>query len=277
MPKGTKAKPITQRGRNHVGSTKRSGGSAGLTGNKLIRRYHTLQKDLAAARRDGDTVAANAIDTELEGLGGLEAYQAASIQGQDKRFGGDSSKELVKWLSEEPRIVPERRLTRVLEIGCLRVDNYISRMAGVQMTRIDLHSQHKEILEQDFLARPAPRSVDETFHGISCSLVLNFVPVHQRGDFLIHLTRFLRSNDRSWLFFVLPAPCVDNSRYLDLPSLKRMFGDLGFDVVREKSTPRMLYLLLVREREDVAQGIVYRKKELRAGASRNNFWIPLKT
>ena len=63
---------------------------------------------------------------------------------------------------------------------------------------------------------------------------------------------------------------------MTLELLYSMFADLGFAKVREKSTPRMLYLLLERV-GPVRHGQVYKKQELLSGASRNNFWIPLKT
>ena len=203
-----------------------------LTGNKLIRRFHTLQKDLSAAVRAGDTSTASAIEKELATLGGLDAYQQASIAGQDRRRGGDSSKVLVDWLKtgcfdhDHQHHQHDRTKLRVLEIGCLSTDNYISRLPNVALTRIDLNSQHPLIQQQDFLQRPPPASEEETFDGISCSLVLNFVPVAQRGDFMLHLARFLPApaspslmsadggEPKRWLFFVLPAPCVTNSRYV---------------------------------------------------------------
>lgn len=63
---------------------------------------------------------------------------------------------------------------RMLEIGALRPDNYASER-WLKNTPIDLHSQHPSILEQDFFLRPLPRSEEESFDLISCSLVLNFV------------------------------------------------------------------------------------------------------
>ena len=63
---------------------------------------------------------------------------------------------------------------------------------------------------------------------------------------------------------------------MTLQLLYSMFADLGFAKVCEKSTPRMLYLLLERV-GPVRRGQVYKKQELLSGASRNNFWIPLKT
>lgn len=40
------------------------------------------------------------VDSEIDELGGLEAYQHASTLGQSSQRGGDSSKILVRWLKE---------------------------------------------------------------------------------------------------------------------------------------------------------------------------------
>lgn len=70
----------------------------------------------------------------------------------------------------------------MLEIGAVRHDNYASQESWLINTPIDLHSQHPDILEQNFFDRPIPLSPDEGYDVISCSLVLNFVgnPI-QRG------------------------------------------------------------------------------------------------
>ena len=63
----------------------------------------------------------------------------------------------------------------LLEVGALKPDNYTSCQAWVDVTPIDLHSQHPSILEQDFLLLD-PEEYREKWDVISLSLVLNFVP-----------------------------------------------------------------------------------------------------
>lgn len=68
-------------------------------------------------------------------------------------------------------------LISMLEIGALRPDNY--KQTWITNYPIDLHSQHPDILEQDFMQRPTDLLVDV----ISASLVLNFVESPQdRGE-----------------------------------------------------------------------------------------------
>ena len=65
---------------------------------KLIRTHHTLNKKLETAKSKGDDAEAAQVQAEIEKLGGLKAYQQASIQGQSIDRGGDSSMVLMKWL-----------------------------------------------------------------------------------------------------------------------------------------------------------------------------------
>jgi 25S rRNA (adenine2142-N1)-methyltransferase len=57
----------------------------------LIRRFHTIRKQLAGCNDDASR---KALERELKELGGLDAYQRASLMGQSTERGGDSS----KWL-----------------------------------------------------------------------------------------------------------------------------------------------------------------------------------
>jgi 25S rRNA (adenine2142-N1)-methyltransferase len=87
----------------------------------------------------------------------LSIYQNASSKGQSLEHGGDSSKVLVKWLAGEgcERI-------RVLEVGCLEVDNAIGKFVETKrgsIRRIDLKSRDPRIEEQDFMTLEMPREV----------------------------------------------------------------------------------------------------------------------
>ena len=87
----------------------------------------------------------------------LSVYQQASAKGQDPQRGGDSSKVLVEWLKN----IPTYRL-RVLEVGCLEVDNLIGKVVEGQdgrMRRIDLKSRDPRVEEQDFMTLEVPGEV----------------------------------------------------------------------------------------------------------------------
>lgn len=72
-------------------------------------------------------------------------------------------------------IVHYIHLTRLLDVGAVKPDNYHSCASWIDVTPIDLHSRHPSILEQDFLCMDQERH-REAWDIISLSLVLNFVP-----------------------------------------------------------------------------------------------------
>ena len=165
------------------------------------------------------------IDAEIDLQGGLHTYQVASLNGQDKLRGSDSSKKLIEWLTELCKSPPDLPLT-ALEIGSLSSKNQISTSKWFKdnVTRIDLNSQDSDtILQQDFMQRPLPKSEKEKYHLISCSLVLNFVSsAQERGEMLKRIGKFFKpSKDIQdhgifpCFFFVLPLPCVTNSKYIN--------------------------------------------------------------
>lgn len=226
-----------------------------------------------------------AIDAEISYRGGLETYQRASTQGQDSKRGGDSSKRLVEWLNANSKSTSS---LRALEIGSLLETNLISTCKIFSsVTRIDLHSQSPAILEQDFMQRPLPRSDDDRFNLISCSLVLNFVPTPAlRGEMLKRITKFLLPPKADAelttastltktlaLFLVLPLPCVSNSRYCTHKQLKDIMSSLGFIETRYYEAKKVAYWLY--NWHGPQEPKKFAKKELEKGANRNNFCIVL--
>jgi 25S rRNA (adenine2142-N1)-methyltransferase len=256
----------------------------------IIRTHHRLQKEHAAALKKGDANLAEEIARAIEKNGGIKTYQAASKQGQAKDRGGDSSKLLVEWL-ERSKVLDskarDRRSAgnaefRCLEVGALSTKNEISKYSSaIDMTRIDLNSQGPGIEKQDFMERPLPTCDDERFDIISLSLVLNYVPdAVGRGEMLKRITEFLRKSIARTeppdsvlpaLFFVLPLPCVDNSRYLDEELLLRIMSDLGFTMRFNKNTSKLCYYLFALTNEPKATRA--EKKKIRDGPGMNNFCI----
>jgi 25S rRNA (adenine2142-N1)-methyltransferase len=275
----------------------------------LIRSHHTLQKQLSAALSAGNVGLAESLRSEIDAQGGLAKYQQASIFGQSSERGGDSSRVLMQWIEElrlggkESSIRAADRdddkmkapKLRLLEVGSLSTDNACARSGLFAMTRIDLHSQHADILEQDFMQRPIPLAKDrdvEAFDLVSLSLVVNYVgDAAGRGDMLRRVADFLRHSGGpreqrlvgTWeqtmlpgLFLVLPAPCVQNSRYLTEEQLELVMQGLGYVLVRKKISNKLVYYLW--QLEDVCRGrqFTVSKKELRTGKDRNNFAIVLR-
>ena len=252
----------------------------------LIRTHHTLRKQLTSALARGDGSGAGIIQAKIDAAGGLQRYQEASIQGQSAERGGDTSKVLVEWLSALKGHESEK--WRMLEVGALRTDNACSRSGLFKMKRIDLHSQHPDIEEQDFMSMPLPLANDLDYEGfdiVSLSLVVNFVggPM-QRGEMLKHVESLLRPCSREVgetkaffpaLFLVLPAPCVKNSRYLDEVKLEEIMRSLGYTQVRRKISMKLVFYLWKFEGHTEHSKMTFKKVELRSGTSRNNFAIVL--
>lgn len=190
------------------------------TTKRLINSHHQLEKRRLQAVTRNDKAAEVAITAEIDALGGLARYQQASLQGQHRDRGGDSSRVLMQWLgiNEDKKAAsvaaptgPETETgmgtvpgvflaaapLRMLEVGALSTDNACSASGRFFMERIDLNSQGPGILQQDFLQRPRPESDSDRFDIISLSLVLNYVPQQSdRGEMLLQCLDFLHAPGR---------------------------------------------------------------------------------
>jgi 25S rRNA (adenine2142-N1)-methyltransferase len=263
---------------------------------KLIRTHHTLNKKLETAKSKGNDAEAVELEAQIEKLGGLKAYQQASIQGQSIDRGGDSSVVLMKWLeSTSDALSKNEPKLRLLEVGALSTSNVCSRSGHFDVQRIDLNSQGDGILQQDFMERPLPKSGAEKFDIISLSLVLNYVPdATGRGEMLKRTCQFLDTRHRidrdasiqavfPALFLVLPAPCVTNARYMDEGRLGEIMNSLGYVLLQRKQTLKLVYYLWqlqgvpneAKAKTKTKTKAKFLKKEVNPGPTRNNFSIVL--
>ncbi len=300
---------------NHVLPAKSTTISS-TAGRAVIRSYHTLHKRLSTAIACNDDATAISVRQEIDSLGGLKKYQDASFAGQGKDRGGDTSGMLVTWLSSLKDTQADTGL-RILEVGALEVNNACARCnlfrGGIE--RIDLKSRHPDIKEQDFMDRPLPAGIDDAFDVVSLSLVVNFVgDLKGRGNMLRRVSNYLRprptkevktkrddetQNENALskktstgisgdieqllpaLFLVLPAPCVNNSRYLDEEKLTALMEVLGYIMVRRKMSAKLVYYLwhfhgIWDDEQQKQARVTFAKEEIRKGKSRNNFAIVLK-
>lgn len=96
-------------------------------------------------------------------------------------------------------------LSRLLEVGALKPDNYASCSAWIEATPIDLRSNHPAIKEQDFLLMNEEENCAQ-WDSISLSLVLNFVPdARDRGKMLRMAHSMLRPG--GYMFLAVCVSC----------------------------------------------------------------------
>ncbi|KAK5091966.1 25S rRNA (adenine2142-N1)-methyltransferase [Exophiala xenobiotica] len=259
----------------------------------LINKHHQLHKSRAAAVAAGDHKHVGEIDGQLQQLGGLEAYQAASLTGQDKDRGGDSSERLVEWLRKYNLVGPTRTKLglRVLEVGALSSQNAISRMVGkgVEIVkRIDLNSQEPNVIEKaDFMTFPISDACAVKYDIVSLSLVLNYVPdAAGRGEMLRRTTSFLRRQGTidsttavdapsplPCLFAVMPLPCLTNSRYMTHNHFVSIMNSLGYEILERHESQKLSYTLFRWHSDKQETRKTFKKVEINPGRMRNNFAV----
>ncbi|KAL1640027.1 25S rRNA (adenine2142-N1)-methyltransferase [Diplodia intermedia] len=298
--KGKKPSSLSHGRSPHINAKKTAASLSAKATATIIRTHHQLQKAHAQAVKAGDHAKAAEIQKKIDENGGLKTYQAASITGQSSERGGDSSRVLVDWLQELGLPLAyqkadggdaEGRKCKLLEVGALSTDNACSKRRYLAVERIDLNSQSPGILQQDFMKRPLAASDTERFDVLSLSLVLNYVPdAEGRGEMLKRTRTFLRRTGdlddggatvaaelpTPCLFLVLPAPCVTNSRYLDRGRLEQIMGSLGYALLQEKITAKLVYQLWKLAEKQSEKGQKFSKVEVNPGVKRNNFCVIVK-
>ncbi|KAJ2782120.1 25S rRNA (adenine2142-N1)-methyltransferase [Coemansia interrupta] len=262
----------------------------------LIKRYSKLEshKQTTSAADDLDAINSQIaqVSREMTEMGGLDWYQKASLLGQCKQRGGDTSRWLVPQLQELGLDKREKKL-RLLEVGALSSRNYEKERRWIDVVPIDLNSQEPGIYQQDFLdikigrvekAEQTSAEDDDDefdndkvqlfespFEAISLSLVVNFIgDPGRRGDMLRQAARLLTPD--GLLFLVLPRSCIANSRYLDDERLLAIMECLGFVQLQSHHTAKLAHYLY-RFTGSSASNESFKKKLLYSEGGRNNFSI----
>jgi 25S rRNA (adenine2142-N1)-methyltransferase len=268
----------------------------------VIRKHHNLLKDHARALSAKDDTLAQKLEKEIVDNGGLAQYQEASKLGQSIQRGGDTSRHLLDFLApvrdalksqgQEKANDGSLKKLRMLDVGALSTDTAASRSGYFDIERIDLNSQGKDILQQDFMQRPLPKNNKQRFDIVCLSLVVNYVPdAKTRGDMLKRVSRFLMkpagvgasnkvetqekqeiSSMFPALWLVLPAPCVTNSRYSTSTRLVEIMTSLGYVQLATKTSAKLAYFLL-RWTGEANEEMTFPKVEVNPGKARNNFVI----
>ena len=248
---------------------------------KIIGEYHTLNKKIDAVRRnpsiskeDKETKIAE-LQVKREKLGGIEAYQQASKLGEARHGSFNSAKWVIKQL-KALKVFPVQKSTeihvannklRLLDVGALD-NNYQKHVKWIHCTPIDLNPQSSKVMKADFLALQGK----QLYEVVVMSLVVNFEgDVRKRGDMLRKCETLIV--DQGYLFFVLPLPCIKNSRYLNEDLFVSMMDSLGFDVSAKHNSNKLSFFMFRKTRQCQAKS--FPKRVLRKGGNHNNFAIVL--
>lgn len=206
-------------------------------------------------------------------MGGLDWYQKASLLGQCKQRGGDTS----RWLVPKLRELGSRDCKlRLLDVGALSCLNYSREKSWIDSVPIDLHSQEPGIHQQDFLdIKISKHPFEKPFDLVCLSLVVNFIgDPTKRGDMLRQAAKLL--NKDGMVFLVLPRSCVDNSRYFDHDRLTAIMQYLGFEQLYSHCTAKLAHFLYRQNKLPPAAAtttVQYKKTLLHSTPNRNNFSI----
>ncbi|PVU94997.1 hypothetical protein BB561_002122 [Smittium simulii] len=265
--------------------------------NTLIREYHVLNKQLSyinnleqqlapqnannKQKREQFEIQKKEILERLEQLGGIEAYQKQSLAGQSKLFGGDTSRWLVAQLFNL-KILPQKPPLSMLEVGAVSPFNYAKELKYIKPVCIDLNSQHPNIHQIDFLDVELSSSDSHSelcgpFDIISLSLVVNFEgDILKRGNMLIHAANLLVPKT-GLLFFVLPLPCLSNSRYFDHAKLISMLDSLGMECIASHNSLKLAHYLFRSIKSVNREFLIgkYPKTLINDRPGKNNFCIKI--
>lgn len=250
----------------------------------IINEFHTLNKKIEAVQKNPsmpneDKASKIAVlEAKQEKLGGLNAYQHASKLGEVRHGSFNSSKWVIKQLKAFNVRPPTQKLKpnatdgpseklNLLDVGALQ-NNYQKHVKWIQCTPIDLNPQSSEVQKADLLTIDAR----EKYDVVVMSLVINFEgDLRKRGDMLRKCQQLIV--DQGHLFFVIPLPCLKNSRYLNEVLFVSMMNSLGFDVCVSHKSKKLSFFMFRKTRQ--CQVKSFPKQVLRKGGNRNNFAIVL--
>mmetsp|Transcript_14232 Transcript_14232/g.23256 ORF Transcript_14232/g.23256 Transcript_14232/m.23256 type:complete len:327 (+) Transcript_14232:649-1629(+) len=236
---------------------------------KLIDTYHTLEKKLLQEQRKLESLTGNEgkeaaqvkikrLKKEMQEMGGLAAYQQASLNGEVAGGGFDSS----RWVLEEleGRIPFGVKSVKLLDVGAI-VQRYPAsttvrsgkNKVALEATSIDLgNSNDDNVLQADFFDfAPSILSKGKGFDSVVLSLVVNFVGDPRLRAKMLTLCRKLLNDSRAGLLFlVLPAACVENSRYMTCDLLGQILKSCGFVSLSTKFSGNGKLYFVVCQKDD---------------------------
>ena len=271
----------------------------------LIRDFHVIEKRIAALDRDpkfsGDPEARarerTRLEAKLTSLGGIDAYQKASLSGE-RQFSFNSAHWVLDELCERRVQIKEQLLEKgtkpvctLLDVGAIKnkydpkIEPRVRQLTSIfplQTTSIDLNPQDKTVIKANFLDFARGQSPG-SFNVVVLSLCINFEgnPA-KRGEMLRQAAHLLPEG--GLCFVLLPAPCIENSRYMNLNLFLKTMRVVGLELAEHPvskqpshKTAGKLFYAVACKRAAIAQPHIAIKRTLcRGGKHRNNFCIIVK-
>ncbi|XP_072019126.1 uncharacterized protein [Amphiura filiformis] len=264
--------------------------------NKLVSKLHELVKELDQTEQRAEAVQGrenkvkiNAIQAQIDELGGLEAYQTSSQLGKSHHGNVSTAKWILSKLKEFNIRAEKGHKLKLLDVGALEL-NYTKQCKWIECTAIDLNPHSAGIVKADFLQ--FQNDTPQMYDIIVMSLVLNFAGSPAiRGDMLKKCSRICKP--KGHLFVILPLACLENSRYLTHDTFHDMLDKLGFQMVSSHNSRKLSFKMFTRKEDGERQGRLQRqedcgkneedrgktsgkRKTVRGGVKCNNFSIVIR-
>jgi 25S rRNA (adenine2142-N1)-methyltransferase len=180
------------------------------------------------------TAQIEACEAEQDKLGGLPAYQLASLQGS-KLF--NTCKWLIKELKSKRTF--KSNTIRLLDVGALTLS--YKKYTWIDATYIDLHPQLPSIKKADLLEFTEP---DSKFDIVALALVLNFEASPTRRFSMLKKASSLLTEE-GMIYIVLPVHCLSNSSKIGMTFFASLMRDeLDLNIVAWHTSPKLVFILL---------------------------------
>ena len=200
---------------------------------RLTTQYHDITRRMATATSEEARAACR---VDLEAMGGVKAYQAASALNTALN---PTSRWVMRALRQSSRASTPP--IRVLEIGA--VNTQLLDAEGLLVRAIDLHSLEPRIETCDFLSLAHGATVDpatgrvQLYDAVVCSMVLNCVPnERKRFDMLVGIRSQLRRGGRA--FVTIPRTCLTHSFTLSEPIFVDALASVGLRCLDEATAAK---------------------------------------
>ncbi|MDA9098134.1 BMT2 family SAM-dependent methyltransferase [bacterium] len=211
--------------------------------------FHRIQRELNAVAGGGTGAKGRSnahgssvhskkeLEQQLEGLGGRQAYQEASVLTTQRH-------RTCKWVfavltKRGMRPGKNESPLKLLEVGA--VNTQLLSVPWLNVRAIDIKSQHPRIEQKNFFDIKAK----QLYTVVVCSMVLNCVATAaKRGKMLALAHAHLKPG--GYFFLMIPRRCIENSPFCDEKILTQSLDALGMQVIDQKMSPKLAFFCVQR-------------------------------